>query len=213
MYEKERQLMVDMQLIKKGIKNEEVLTVMSEVPRHLFVPAVSRDLAYADLSIPIGHSQNMINPYLVARMIELLNPQNYERILEIGAGSGYVVAILSKMSDKVIGLEIIPELVESARTNLQVADVKNAKIINMEGSAGAMPYCPYDKILISAACSKIPEELLIQLKPNGVVVAPVGDRMKQVLVKATKTKNGFVEEKFDGCSFVPLVGKNGFKDK
>ena len=211
MYEKERKAMIDMQLVKRGIKNPEVLRVMEEVQRHLFIPVSSRSLAYADLAIPIGQAQTISQPFIVARMLELLDPQPYERILEIGSGSGYVVALLSKLSDKVIGLEKIPELVEFGRRNLQEAGVKNARIINMDGSAGAMPYCPYDKIIISAGCPKIPEELFVQLKPNGVVVAPVGDRVKQVIVKATKTSKGFVEEKFESCSFVPLVGKNGFK--
>lgn len=211
MYENERKTMIDMQLIKRGIKNPEVLRAMEEVQRHLFIPISSRSLAYADLAIPIGHAQTISQPFIVARMLELLDPQPYERILEIGSGSGYVVALLSKLSDKVIGLEKIPELVEFGRRNLQETGVKNARIINMDGSAGAMPYCPYDKIIISAACPKIPEELFVQLKPNGVVVAPVGDRVRQALVKATKTNKGFAEENFESCSFVPMVGKNGFK--
>jgi protein-L-isoaspartate(D-aspartate) O-methyltransferase len=211
MFEKERKIMVDLQLVKRGIKDSEVLRVMNEVPRHLFIPLPSRSLAYADLAIPIGQGQSISQPYIVARMLEILNPQSYERILEIGSGSGYAVALLSKLCDKVIGLEKIPELVEFARKNLQEADVKNARIINIDGSAGAMSYCPYDKILLSAACPKIPEELYVQLKPNGVIVAPVGDRVKQIITKVTKTKKGFVEEKFESCSFVPLLGKNGFK--
>jgi protein-L-isoaspartate(D-aspartate) O-methyltransferase len=211
MFEKERKLMVDMQLAKKGIKNENVLKVMNEVSRHSFVPISSRSLAYADLAIPIGHAQTISQPFIIAKMIQLLDPQAHERILEIGSGSGYVVALLSKLSDKVIGLETIPELVEFAKKNLQEEGIKNARIIGMDGSAGAMSYCPYDKILISAACPKIPEELYVQLKPNGVIVAPVGDRARQVIVRARMSKTGVVEEKFDSCSFVPLVGKNGFK--
>jgi protein-L-isoaspartate(D-aspartate) O-methyltransferase len=211
MYEKERKAMVDMQLVRRGIKNSEVLKIMGEVPRELFIPTPSRSLAYADLAIPIGHAQTISQPYIVARMLELLNPQSFERILEIGSGSGYVVALLSKMSDKVIGLENIEELVEFARNNLKEAGIKNARIINIDGSAGAMPYCPYDKIIISAACPIIPEDLYVQLKPNGIIVAPVGDRLKQVLVRAKKTKTGIVEEKFEQCAFVPLLGKNGFK--
>jgi protein-L-isoaspartate(D-aspartate) O-methyltransferase len=212
MYEKERKNMIDMQLIKRGIKNSDVLRVMDEVPRHLFIPISSRSLAYADLAMPIGHAQTVSQPYIVARMLEILNPKKHERVLEIGAGSGYVVALLSNLCDKVIGLEKIPELVDNARDNLkEIGGAPNARIINMDGSAGAMPYCPYDKILISAACPKIPEELFVQLKPNGVIVAPVGDRAKQTIVKLTKTESGFKEEKFETCSFVPLVGKNGFK--
>lgn len=210
MFEKERRTMVELQLIKKGIKNDRVINAMNEIPRHLFIPVASRGLAYADLAIPIGHAQTISQPFIVARMLELLNPQDYERILEIGAGCGYAAAVLSRLSDKVIGLEKIPELVEDARAHLKETGIENAKIINMDGSAGAMSYCPYDKILISAACPKIPEELIVQLKPNGVIVAPVGDRMKQTLVRAVKTKNGLVEERFEQCQFVPLVGKNGF---
>ncbi|MGV8162887.1 MAG: protein-L-isoaspartate(D-aspartate) O-methyltransferase [Candidatus Nanoarchaeia archaeon] len=212
MYEKERQIMVDLQLVKKGIKNEEVLEVMNVVPRHLFIPVSSRNLAYADLAIPIGHAQTVSQPFIVAKMLELLDVKISDRVLEIGAGSGYVVALLAKLGDKAIGLEIIPELVDLARENLKEAGVTNARIIKMDGSAGAMPYCPYDKILISAACHKIPEELYVQLKPNGVIVAPIGDRMKQVLVRSRKTEMGHVEETFDGCIFVPMVGKNAFKD-
>ncbi|MGV8169331.1 MAG: protein-L-isoaspartate(D-aspartate) O-methyltransferase [Candidatus Nanoarchaeia archaeon] len=211
MYEKERQLMVDLQLVKKGIKNEDVLKAMKEVPRHLFIPKASEILAYSDLSIPIGHAQTISQPYIVARMLELLDVKISDRVLEIGAGSGYCVALLSKLGDKAIGLEIIPEIVEQAKLNLKEAGVTKGRVIKMDGSAGAMPYCPYDKILISAACPKIPEELYVQLRPGGIIVAPVGDRMKQVLVKSVKTEKGHIEEKFESCVFVPMVGKNGFK--
>lgn len=211
MFENERQLMVELQLVKKGIKNEDVLRVMNEVPRHLFIPITSRNLAYSDLSIPIGHAQTISQPLIIAKMLELLDVKISDRVLEIGAGSGYVTALLGKLGDKAIGLEIIPELVDKAKENLKEAEITNARVIKMDGSAGAMPYCPYDKILISAACPKIPDELYVQLKPNGVIVAPVGDRMKQILVKSRKTETGHVEEKFDACTFVPMVGKNGFK--
>jgi protein-L-isoaspartate(D-aspartate) O-methyltransferase len=211
MYENERQLMVDMQLVRRGIKNEEVLRVMGSVPRHEFIPAASHSLAYADLAIPIGHAQTISQPFIVARMLELLDPQMSDRILEIGAGSGYVVALLAGMSSKVIGLERVHELVEFARGNLKKEGVANARIIEMDGSSGAMSYCPYDKILISAACPKIPEELFVQLRPGGVIVAPVGDRMKQILVRARMTPKGIAEENFESCSFVPLMGKNGFR--
>jgi protein-L-isoaspartate(D-aspartate) O-methyltransferase len=198
MYEKERQIMIDVQLIKKGIENEDVLQAMNLVPRHEFVPIASRSLAYADLAIPIGHAQTISQPFIVARMLELADLHVSDRVLEIGAGSGYVVALLAKMCNKVIGLEKVPELVTLARENLKTVDVTNARIIEMDGSAGAMSYCPYDKIIISAACPKIPEDLFVQLRPGGVIIAPVGDRVKPV------------EEKFESCSFVPLMGKNGF---
>jgi protein-L-isoaspartate(D-aspartate) O-methyltransferase len=210
MYEKERQTMVEIQLIKKGITNEEVLQVMNKVPRHEFIPVASRSLAYADLAIPIGHGQTISQPFIVARMLELSEPQVSDRVLEIGAGSGYVVALLASMCNKVIGLEKVSELVTLARENLKTVDASNARIIEMDGSAGAMSYCPYDKIIISAACPKIPEELFVQLRPGGVIIAPVGDRVRQVLTRAKMTPKGIVEEKFESCSFVPLMGKNGF---
>ena len=183
---------------------------MNSVPRHEFIPISSRSLAYADLAIPIGHAQTISQPFIVARMLELAELHLSDRVLEIGAGSGYVVALLASMCNKVIGLEKVPELVEFARENLKKVEATNARIIEMDGSGGAMSYCPYDKIIISAACPKIPEELFVQLRPGGVIIAPVGDRVRQVLTRAKMTSKGIFEEKFEFCSFVPLMGKNGF---
>ncbi len=211
MFEKERQIMVDYQLKKRGIEDDRILDVMFQVPRHLFIPEASRAMAYGDFSIPIGQGQTISQPYVVAKMIDLLGPSFEDKVLEIGSGSGYVIAILSKMSKKIIGVERIPALVEESKKKLKELKINNARIIEGDGSIGAIHYQPFTKILVSAACPEIPEDLISQLKMNGTIVIPIGDRVKQKIVKAIKTPKGLKIEQYDDCSFVPLIGKAGFK--
>ena len=211
MYEKEREVMIDFQLRRRGISNEKILSVMAMTPRHEFVPEISRSLSYGDFAIPIKGSQTISQPYIVAKMLELLDPHSDEKILEVGSGSGYVTALLSRMSMKVIGVEKVPELVETSRKTLKKLGIKNAGIVEGDGSLGQVHYQTYDKIIVSAACPEIPQELLDQLKNGGILVAPVGSRMQQKLVKITKKGPKTEKEEHDSCAFLPLLGKKGFQ--
>ncbi|MCF7866777.1 protein-L-isoaspartate(D-aspartate) O-methyltransferase [Candidatus Woesearchaeota archaeon] len=211
MYEKERESMVEFQLKKRGIENPYVLEVMRMVPRHEFIPEVSKPMAYGDFAVPIGQGQTASQPYIVAKMIELLEPRRTDKVLEIGSGLGYAAAVLSKLSGKVIGIERIPEFAQKANKNLSMTGSKNARIIVGDGSIGAIHYYPFDRVLISTACPEIPEDIIQQTRNNGIIVAPVGDRMKQKLIRARKTPQGLKIEEHGTVAFVPMLGKKGFQ--
>lgn len=210
MYESERTSMIDNQLKRRGISNKYLLTVMNNLPRHKFVPSFSASMAYGDFAVPIGYSQTISQPYIVAKMIELLEPGEDDKVLEIGSGSGYVAAILASLSRKVIAYEKIPELAEKSKKNFQELGIKNVLVLTGDGSAGDIHYYPYDRIIISAACPEIPKELIEQLVEGGIIVAPVGQRLSQKLVKLVKTEKGNIITEHDPCIFVPLKGKRGF---
>ena len=195
---------------RKGVTNQKVLLAMSQINRKIFVLDSSKNLAYSDLALPIGESQTISQPYMVAKMLELLNINSIDKVLEIGSGSGYVCAILSKLAKKVIGIEIIKELSIQSKKNLKQHKISNVTILHNDGSEGLIQGYPYDKILISAATPKIIPQLIDQLKIGGILLAPIGDRMHQTLTKITKTKEGYKKELFDACMFVPLKGKQGF---
>lgn len=195
---------------KKGVTDKKVLSAMSLVNRALFVGEENKALAYADLALPIGQGQTISQPYMVARMIELLELEPSDKVLEIGSGSGYAVAIMSRLTSKVIGIELNKELAEKSRALLAKLKMKNTRILNNDGSNGFVQGCPYDKILVSAAAPSINEDLIDQLKVGGILVVPVGDRMYQTVIKIVKTKKGFEKTEHDKCMFVPLTGKKGF---
>lgn len=212
MYEKERQSMVEQQIVKRGISNETVIHAMTLVPRHIFLPNPQNSLAHGDFAIPIGQGQTISQPYIVAMMLELLDPAKEDKVLEIGSGSGYVSALLSRMCRKVIGIERTEALVEYSKERLKQLKTDNTIILQGDGSLGAIHYQPFDKILVSAALPEIPKTLIDQLKPNGIIVAPVGERMKQKLVKFQKLPNGSTRETYFGeCAFVPIIGMHGFQ--
>lgn len=210
MYEAERQSMVDMQLKRRGITDKYLLTVMAHLPRHKFVPSMSASMAYGDFAVPIGQSQTISQPYIVAKMVELLDLEETDKVLEIGSGSGYTAAVLSSLCRKVIAFERIPELVQKSRKVLEELGIRNVKIAEGDGSAGNLHHYPYDKILVSAACPEIPKELIEQLVDGGIIVAPVGQRLNQRIIKIVKTDDGPVRTEHDTCIFVPLKGKRGF---
>ena len=211
MYEKEREAMIEVQLKRRGIDDDKLLFVMNAVPRHKFVPAATINLSYGDFAVPIGHSQTISQPFIVAQMINLLDVKESSKVLEIGSGSGYATAILSRLCAKVIAIEKVPELVEKSKKVLEELKIRNVKIITGDGSAGAIHYYPYNRILVSAACPEISKELIDQLAMGGILVAPVGSRLHQKLVKIVKTKTGLRETYHGDCAFVPLIGKKGFQ--
>lgn len=208
----ERSRMVETQIAARGVKDERVLSAMRSVPRHLFVPAAYRDVAYSDCPLPIGRGQTISQPYIVAVMTELLVVKPEDRVLEIGAGSGYQAAILANLARAVISIERISEVAEMARENLSRFGFSNVKIITGDGTIGYPEQAPYDAVLITAATPEVPPPLIDQLAEGGRLVAPVGSRDLQELVRITKKKDQAVREFFGGVVFVPLLGRYGWNE-
>jgi len=204
--------MIRYQLMNRGIKDERVLDAMRSVPRHIFVPSRYKEQAYEDKPLPSLKGQTISQPYIVALMTELLRLKEKDKVLEIGTGTGYHTAIIARIADFVYSVERIPELVELARSNLNMLGIRNVEIFLRDGTEGLDEYAPYDKIIIEAAVSSIPKPLLEQLKDGGLLVAPIGDRYLQKLA-VFKKRGGRVErEDSISCAFVPLIGKYGFKE-
>ena len=210
-FEKLRKEMVETQLIPRGIKNEKVLKAMLKIPRHLFVPENQREYAYEDGPLPIGHGQTISQPYMVAKMTELLEPDENKRVLEIGTGCGYQTAVLAEICKEVYTIERIPELMEMAKENLKKLGYNNVYFKVGDGTLGWPEYAPYDGIIVTAGAPKIPESLKEQLKEDGgILVIPVGDRFTQSLMKVTRKGNYFDIENLFFCAFVPLIGEEGW---
>ncbi|MDD1730103.1 MAG: protein-L-isoaspartate(D-aspartate) O-methyltransferase [Methanospirillum sp.] len=202
--------MVKTQIRSRGVKSQSVLSAMEQIPRHLFVPEKFTHLAYHDYPIPIGHDQTISQPYIVARMTELLAPDVGDQVLEIGTGTGYQAAVLATMGTKVISLERIPALAEGARENLQRARIQNVTVFVTDGTLGWEDMAPYDGIIITAATPAIPPPLMQQLADDGRLVAPVGTAQIQELIRLTKKFQGILTERFEGVRFVPLIGEYGW---
>ncbi len=206
----ERFSMVERQIAGRGIVNPHVLAAMRQVPRHLFVPPPYDRSAYEDNPLPIGNGQTISQPYIVALMTELLNPGPEDRVLEIGAGSGYQAAILAFLAKEVISIERIPAVAELARSNLKKQGIGNARVILGDGTTGYPEGAPYDGIIITAAAPQVPKPLLGQLGNGGRLVAPAGSRDIQELVRITRTGERLEESRHGGVRFVPLIGRYGW---
>jgi protein-L-isoaspartate(D-aspartate) O-methyltransferase len=205
-----RNHMVTQQLIKRGIEDPRVLQAMRDTPRHLFVPTRHRAMAYEDTPLPIGHEQTISQPLMVAMMTAALQLHGRERVLEIGTGSGYQAAILSRLAVVVFSIERIPELAAQARATLAMAGIMNVHVLVGDGSLGLPEHGPYDAIVVTAASPKIPPALIDQLQPGGRLVVPVGERHEQTLIRLTATDRGPQIERLGGCRFVPLIGQQGW---
>jgi protein-L-isoaspartate(D-aspartate) O-methyltransferase len=205
-----RHNMVTQQLIKRGIEDPRVLQAMRDTPRHLFVPARHRAMAYEDMPLAIGHEQTISQPLMVAMMTAALQLDGHERVLEIGTGSGYQAAILSRLAVVVFSIERIPELAAQARATLAMAGIMNVHVFVGDGSLGLPEHGPYDAVVVTAASPKVPPALVDQLKPGGRLIIPVGDRYEQTLIRLTATSNGPQVERLGGCRFVPLIGQQGW---
>jgi len=196
-----------LQHLKKQGFPKKILNAFSKVKRENFIPKILKSRAYEDRALPIGKAQTISQPYTSATMLNLLDLKKSQKVLEIGSGCGYVLALISEIvgeKGKVFGVEIIKELTEKAKLNLK--DYKKIKIYNRDGKKGLEEQAPFDKILISAAREKIPKKILNQLKDKGLIVAPVGPRHSQSLVVIQRIKNNFkVKEKLPGFIFVPFV--------
>lgn len=204
--------MVAEQIERRGIRDARVLEAFRKVPRHLFVPQHLQSFAYDDRPLVIGYGQTISQPYMVAIMTELLNVEPNMKVLEVGTGSGYQAAILAELGAEVHSIERIPELAQNAQETLEKLGYKNVKIHVGDGSKGLPGEAPFDRIIITAACPKVPPPLIEQLREGGILVAPVGDRWLQQLIRIIKNKNKIETEYHGGCMFVPLVGEHGWRE-
>jgi len=205
-WESERERMVKIQIIGRGIKDERVIEAMFKVPRHLFVPDEMKAHSYADTPLPIGEGQTISQPYIVALMTELLRIGPQSKVLEIGTGSGYQTAILAEIAREVYTVEIIEPLHKRAVETLKSLGYTNIHAKCGDGYFGWEEHAPYDGIMVTAAPKKIPETLIKQLRVGGRLVIPVGE-FYQDLIVVTKTERGTIQESVTGVRFVPMTGE------
>ena len=204
--------MVTRQLRGRGISDERVLEAMGAVPREDFVSPDERSLAYADEALPIEAGQTISQPFMVARMTELLDVQPGDRILEIGTGSGYQAAVLARLGARVTSLERQPVLVQPARARIRDLGLGDRVEIRVaDGSLGDPAGAPWDGIIVTAAAPAVPQELRDQLADGGCLVIPVGPRDRQILMVVTRHGDEWTEQPDGACVFVPLIGEGGFE--
>ncbi|HKP87095.1 MAG TPA: protein-L-isoaspartate(D-aspartate) O-methyltransferase [Blastocatellia bacterium] len=208
-FQSQRARMVEL-LRSRGIRDERVLNAMREIPRHLFVPEALQAKAYGDHALPIGEMQTISQPYMVARMTELLEADNDSTVLEIGAGSGYQTAVLSAVAGRIFAIERISGLARMAQSNIRKLGCYNATVKWFDGTIGWSEHAPYDAILVAAGGPEIPEPLVQQLAIGGRLVIPVGDAEQQSLVRVIRTETGTRREDHGACVFVKLIGRYGW---
>lgn len=207
----QRRQMVERQLKARGISDQRVLQAMSELPRERFVPESCRRLAYRDEPVAIGHGQTISQPYMSAIMVQCLELQGTETVLDVGAGSGYLAAVLGRLAARVCSIDIIPELAEQAGKNLEEAGCSgNITVVCGDGSAGYPDAAPYDAISVAAASPVVPLKLLEQLKDPGRIVIPVGSLTDQELRVIVKSEGRVSARVAAFCRFVPLRGGEGW---
>jgi len=206
-----RERMIDRLRKHYGIGDERVLEAMRAVPRHLFVREALQGRAYGDHALPIAANQTISQPFIVARMTELLELNERSRVLEIGAGSGYQTAVLARLAAQVYAIERIAELAREAQARIRRLGIYNATVKCFDGTLGWSAHAPYDGILVAAGGPEVPETLTAQLGPTGRLVIPVGDtREAQRLVRVIRTEKGLKREDHGPCAFVPLIGHYGW---
>ena len=213
-YAREREAMVERQLKSRGISEKIILDAFLEVPREAFVSSEYAHLAYGDHPLPIEANQTISQPYIVALMIQAAGIGLRDKVLEVGAGSGYAAAVISRIAGKVIAIERQHDLVEVARERMQRLGFDNVEIVEGDGTKGWPDEAPYDAILAAASGSHVPNALLDQLAPGGKIVMPLGSPgWVQELVKVTKRPDGTTtQENLGGVRFVPLIGEEGWKN-
>jgi protein-L-isoaspartate(D-aspartate) O-methyltransferase len=200
-------------LEKRGIRDRRVLEAMGSIPRHEFVPEHVRTRAYGDHALPIGASQTISQPYIVARMSELLTVKPEHSVLEIGTGSGYQTAILASLARRVYSLERVNALARQAIQRIRDIGFDNVKIQTFDGTVGWSDVAPFDRIMVTAGSPKAPPPLLEQLRVGGRLLIPEGDRSEQVLVMYRKLRQGVRRSVEDPVKFVPLIGRFGWEKK
>jgi protein-L-isoaspartate(D-aspartate) O-methyltransferase len=203
--------MVERQIEARGVHDPRVLAAMFEIPRHLFIPPPYDRAAYDDNPLPIGSGQTISQPYIVALMTELLHPKATDNVLEIGAGSGYQAAVLSRLVLRLTTIERITRVADLARANLKSIGIDNVVVIEGDGTLGYQGNAPYDGIIITAATPDVPRPLIEQLADGGTLVAPVGGRDIQDLITINKQGNSITREFHGGVRFVPLIGQHGWE--
>jgi protein-L-isoaspartate(D-aspartate) O-methyltransferase len=211
-YAAARKNMVARQLVARGISDPRVLDAMEEVPRHLFVEEYLRREAYDDNPLPIGDGQTISQPYMVAIMTQLLELTGDEKVLEIGTGSGYQAAVLSRLCRSVLTIERLSGLSERAQRTLHACGYHNVTFIIGDGTEGWPSEAPYDGIIVTAGAPEVPDTLVGQLGMYGKLIIPVGDRFSQQLRRVTRKPGSIAVENHTGCRFVDLVGRFGWSD-
>jgi protein-L-isoaspartate(D-aspartate) O-methyltransferase len=207
----ERFSMVESQLRQRGIRDERLLAAMSKVPRHEFVSQQNWNEAYADHPIPIAEKQTTSQPYMIAAMVQAAEIKSGDRVLEIGAGSGYQTAVLAELASQVFAVERYASLTDTAQKTLERLGYRNAKIVTGDGSLGLPEAAPFDAIIVSAAAPSIPQALVDQLALGGRLLIPIGEAEQQVLQLVQRNADGGTSVRtLEGCRFVPLIGEQGF---
>lgn len=208
----ERHIMVRDQLEKRGIRNPWVLQAMLDIPRHFFIPDSQHMKAYDDSPLPIGQEQTISQPYIVAAMIEYIEPEPSHRVLEVGVGSGYSVAVLRRIVQEVYGIERNPVLLAEAKKRIDKLGLGHVNLKEGDGTLGWPEAAPFDAILVTAGSPRVPEALLRQLKEGGSLVIPLGNREEQKLLRIMKKPGGHLQEKeLFPVRFVPLIGADGWE--
>ncbi len=202
--------MVDDQLRGRGIYDERVLAAMTEVPRHEFIPESNWKHAYDDYPVPIGEGQTISQPYIVAAMVAALHVQPEHTALEIGTGTGYQAAVLSRLAKQVFTVERIPALAAKSQQIFTRLDYPNITVVQGDGTRGLPEHAPFDAIIVAAAAPSIPQPLLDQLAEGGRMIIPVGSIELQILQLVRKSEGEIFTSSLEGCRFVPLIGQAGF---
>lgn len=213
LYREARQVMVETQLKRRGITDPRVLAAMSKVPRHRFVPRHMREQAYGDYPLPIGEDQTISQPYIVALMTQALELKDTDKVLELGAGSGYQAALLGELAAQVFTIERIPSLAQAAQMVLREVGYTNVQVRVADGTLGWAEEAPFEAILVTAGSPQIPPPLVEQLALGGRLVIPVGNSYTQTLTRVRRTPEGLKHEYMGGCRFVKLIGKHGWEAK
>ena len=202
--------MIESQLRARGIRDERVLQAMLQVPRHLFVPPDKTQEAYEDYPVAIGEQQSVSQPFMVASMLEAAEIQPADVVLEVGTGSGYQAAVLAELAAEVFTVERIALLAVSAKTLLARLNYANVVVVPGDGSEGLRKHAPFNAIIVAAASPRVPLELVEQLRENGRLVIPVGDKEEQELQVIRRLAGEVITERRYKCKFVPLLGRHGF---
>lgn len=211
-YQRLRNEMVDRQIVSRGIRDAQVVSAMRAIPRHLFVSEAMMDQAYGDFPLPIGEQQTISQPYIVAEMTQALELTPEDRVLEIGTGSGYQTAILSHIAFRVYTVERIHTLYTQARKRFDALRCHNIVTRYSDGTTGWREHSPFDAIIVTAGSPDIPAVLVNQLDIGGRMVIPIGDTVRQDLIKLVRDRDGVRHINLGPCRFVKLIGEYGWKE-
>lgn len=215
-FEHEREKLIE-DLISAGyLKSPRIIAAFRKVPRHEFVPPELREYAYSDQPLPIGHGQTISAPSMIAIMMETLDLRQGQKVLEVGAGSGYNAALLAEVVGKdgrVVSIERVPALVDFSRENLRRAGYSNVSVVLGDGTLGYPDEAPWDRILVTACAPQVPQPLLDQLADGGKIGLPLGrHEMYQIWTVVEKRGDKMETREYGGCAFVPLIGRYGWKE-